>query len=124
MKDEFKIWLEQAKDDLKAANDSLDAGNFSWASFQAQQAAEKALKAFLIKKEMRMPRVHDLVFLAKKAGVKGSLLDDCDKLTRVYTETRYPDQAGVIPSRKFDKEMTINHLFIAEEILQWVKKNI
>ncbi len=117
MKEEFKIWLEQAKDDLKAANDSLDKGNFSWASFQAQQAAEKALKAFLIKKEMKMPRVHDLVFLAKKAGAESSLLDDCDKLTRVYTETRYPDQAGVIPSRKFGKEIASNYLSIAEEIL-------
>jgi HEPN domain-containing protein len=40
-------WLVQAQRDLKAARDSLDAGNYEWTAFQAQQGAEKALKAFL-----------------------------------------------------------------------------
>jgi len=40
-------WLAQAKRDLKAARDSLSSGNYEWTAFQAQQAAEKALKALL-----------------------------------------------------------------------------
>jgi HEPN domain-containing protein len=40
---EWERWLAQARWDLKAARDSAAAGNFEWACFQAQQAAEKAL---------------------------------------------------------------------------------
>jgi len=40
--EEAKRWLAQARRDLKAAKDSSSAGNFEWACFQAQQAAEKA----------------------------------------------------------------------------------
>ncbi len=44
---EGERWLAQARWDLKAARDSAAAGNFEWSCFQAQQAAEKALKSFL-----------------------------------------------------------------------------
>lgn len=33
-----QIWFSQAKFDLKAANDSMNSGNYEWACFQAQQA--------------------------------------------------------------------------------------
>jgi len=40
-------WLRQALSDLAAARDSLNANHHEWSCFQAQQSAEKALKAFL-----------------------------------------------------------------------------
>ncbi len=46
MQEEVKNWWDQANEDLKAAKDSLKTRHYAWASFQAQQAAEKALKAF------------------------------------------------------------------------------
>ncbi|MGC8961962.1 MAG: HEPN domain-containing protein, partial [Candidatus Bathyarchaeia archaeon] len=42
-----KRWPLQALRDLKAARDSVGAGNHEWASFQAQQSAERAVKALL-----------------------------------------------------------------------------
>ena len=45
--EEVKRWLTQALRDLKAARDSLRNSNYEWACFQAQQAAEKAVKALL-----------------------------------------------------------------------------
>lgn len=39
--------LLQALRDLKAARDSANSENYEWASFQAQQSAEKAVKALL-----------------------------------------------------------------------------
>jgi HEPN domain-containing protein len=41
-------WLEQALRDLAQAEDSRKAGRHEWACFAAQQAAEKAVKAFFI----------------------------------------------------------------------------
>lgn len=39
--------LEQAEADLRAADHSMAGGSYEWACFQAQQAGEKALKAYL-----------------------------------------------------------------------------
>jgi len=43
-------WLDDAEDDLAAAKELYRAGRFAKACFLAQQAAEKALKALLIKR--------------------------------------------------------------------------
>jgi HEPN domain-containing protein len=45
--EEGKRWFAQARRDLKAAHDSAEASNYEWCCFQAQQAAEKAVKALL-----------------------------------------------------------------------------
>jgi len=47
---EFRQWLAQAKYDLSAARQSTKNGSYEWACFQAQQAGEKALKAFLLRR--------------------------------------------------------------------------
>ncbi|HEY9246165.1 MAG TPA: HEPN domain-containing protein [Candidatus Methanoperedens sp.] len=47
-KSEAKRWLLQAKHDLDDAYISLDGERFNLACFLSQQAAEKALKAYLI----------------------------------------------------------------------------
>lgn len=43
-------WLKQADSDLCAAEDSASSNHYEWACFQAQQAAEKALKALLFQR--------------------------------------------------------------------------
>ena len=50
MREETKNWWSQSEKDLEAANNSLKSGNYEWASFQSNQAAEKALKLFFLKK--------------------------------------------------------------------------
>ena len=62
MKNEYDSWLEQAESDLSAAGNSLTSGNYDWALFQAQQAAEKALKSFFLKKTGEIIKAHDLSF--------------------------------------------------------------
>ena len=42
-------WLDQAKADIKTAKDCLDDENFYASAFFSQQAAEKALKGYLIR---------------------------------------------------------------------------
>ncbi len=45
--EEAKRWFLQALRDLEAARNSLRSGYYEWACFQAQQSAEKAIKALL-----------------------------------------------------------------------------
>jgi HEPN domain-containing protein len=40
-----KDWFRQSEKDLQHAKRSVDAGDFEWACFAAQQAAEKAVKS-------------------------------------------------------------------------------
>ena len=54
-------WLAKADADLRARDGLLAAAALSEiAAFHAQQAAEKALKAFLVWNQVEFPRTHDI----------------------------------------------------------------
>jgi len=65
-------WLRQAVRDLRHAEKSRDLGDYEWACFSAQQAAEKALKA-LYQALGAEAWGHDLVRLVK--GLRGLGVD-------------------------------------------------
>lgn len=52
--DKIGNWLKQSEEDLLWAKASLKEGILRGACFAAQQSAEKALKAFLISKGVRV----------------------------------------------------------------------
>lgn len=70
---EVREWLERATDDLREAEHDLVAVPplLRGAAFHSQQAAEKALKAFLAAHESPFPRTHDL----DQLGVAVAALD-------------------------------------------------
>jgi HEPN domain-containing protein len=86
--------MAQSRRDLKAAKDSLNAENFEWCAFQAQQAAEKALKALLLFHH-RQVRGHSLVHLLGSVPdhvpVTDNLLQVARELDRHYIQPRYPN---------------------------------
>ena len=91
MREETQRWLDKAEDDLKKARDNCSIKHYDLASFLCQQAVEKALKAVLIEETEMFPKIHDLVKLGRLANISKDLLKECEKLTFVYVETRYPD---------------------------------
>jgi HEPN domain-containing protein len=56
-------WIERATEDLRIARLILAEGFGRGASYHVQQAAEKLLKAAIVKAGIRPPRTHDLVSL-------------------------------------------------------------
>ncbi len=122
-------WLKQAEADFDAAKDSLKSEHFEWACFQAQQAAEKALKAFLYSQGLRAIITHSIAELLMKAQKYVSFdipLKQAKALDSYYIPTRYPNglPGTSIPARyysKEDAELCINY---AELILKSVKKYI
>jgi HEPN domain-containing protein len=62
---EIQEWLDKARIDLDVAELLLprDDRLLDTAGFHAQQAAEKALKAFLAHRRKSFQRLHDLVYL-------------------------------------------------------------
>lgn len=90
-----KTWYDQARADLAAAVDSAAAGHHEWACFQAQQAGEKALKAFLYARGRTSIVTHSLRRLAREAAAFDAACGDLDEAARLldqhYIPTRYPN---------------------------------
>ena len=121
-------WLVQAQRDLKAARDSLNAGNYEWTAFQAQQGAEKALKAFLRYHNFEA-RGHTLVHLLSNvqdfATVPPGLWPKVRELDRHYIQTRYPNGfATGHPGEFYDQETAERTLAYGTEILEFVKRHL
>ena len=90
-----RTWYDQARADLAAAVDSAAAGHHEWACFQAQQAGEKALKAFLYARGRTSIVTHSLRRLAREAAAFDAACGDLDEAARLldqhYIPTRYPN---------------------------------
>lgn len=101
--------MQQAVADLEAAQDSLRTQHFEWACFQAQQAAQKAMKAYLFGRGQTSIITHSIVDLVRAAQAQdptfAPLLANAKFLDAFYIATRYPN--GLVsqepPARYFDQ---------------------
>jgi HEPN domain-containing protein len=90
----WRDWWEQALLDLRHAGSSVESADYEWASFAAHQAAEKALKAVLMKAGGE-PWGHLLTSLTEawrdlEPAAEG-LLEAARRLDKHYLPTRYPN---------------------------------
>ncbi len=114
-------WLQEAKDDLAAAQNLGQAKLYAAACFHCQQAAEKALKAALIRASGNFPKVHSLKQLASEAGLLAQIGNEIIVLSGDYTTSRYPDVYGKSPSSLYTREAFLQRLAAATKILKVVK---
>jgi HEPN domain-containing protein len=89
--------------------------------FDAQQAAEKALKGVLIKRGVGFPYVHDLgclLTLAKESGLElpESILDVA-RLTDYAVESRYPGVSEAVTTEEYESALRL-----AEEVVAWAAR--
>lgn len=87
-------WVYQAEGDLEHAESDLERGFYEWASFSAQQAAEKAVKAVFQKMgaEAWGHSVADLLMeLAERHPVPEELIQGALELDKAYIPARYPN---------------------------------
>lgn len=75
----FEVWLEQAEFDFQAAKVSRDANFYEWATFQCEQAVEKALKAVLVHAGWRPPKMHKLAVL----------MSYCNNANKEFRKTKF-----------------------------------
>lgn len=122
MKPEAENWWKQAKKDLNTGRNNLKNKDYYAASFFAQQSVEKGLKALQIKKEKKIIKTHDLLFLAKRLNLPENLSRSCDRLNPIYIQTRYPDANGGFED--YSEEESKEDLEMAEEVLKWIEQNL
>lgn len=124
---EFTRWFEQAKDDLEAARASRTAGHCEWACFQAQQAAEKALKAYLLLQGKRQFLSHSIQELLREARQIDPQLEAVSKARRLdeyYIPTRYPNglPGSIRPHEFYDEEEASECLRLAESVVNAIAR--
>lgn len=120
--DKSRQWFTQAEEDLLWAKASLKEKILRGACFAAQQAVEKALKAFLLSQNITTPKIHDLVTLNQKCLNLEPRFKDieqaCSILSPYYISSRYPDVAQFEEYSQDQAEKAIEN---AEKAVDFVK---
>lgn len=87
-------WYRQAEADLRHARNARESGDYEWACFAAQQAAEKAVKA-LIQSLGGEGWGHSVTILlgdlGERLNVPAEVIDAGKRLDKHYIPARYPN---------------------------------
>jgi HEPN domain-containing protein len=127
--EEGQRWLRQAQEELQDAQRLREAGRFYLSLFLCQQAAEKALKAYLYSKGEEPILSHSITELLAFAS---SYDTDFEKIARAkrlddyYLPTRYPNSLpGGIPAEYYDDETeALEAERMAETVIALVKQKL
>lgn len=128
MGNRYLDWMRQAEADVQHARNALEAGDFEWSCFAAQQGAEKALKAVFLKLGMEAWG-HTLTALIgnlpKETRVPPALINATKTLDKHYIPTRYPNgfDSGA-PRDFYTKEDAEKAIQCAEEILEFCRRQV
>jgi HEPN domain-containing protein len=111
-------WLNRANSNLLRAQTMIEGVYLEDLCFDAHQAAEKAIKAVLISKDINFPYIHDLgelIAILQRSGttVPNDILQAA-RLTRFAVATRYP---GVVES--VTRSEYLEAVAIARDVVSW-----
>ena len=125
MKDETKIWLDYAAENLESAKILLNSSLFNSCLKNVQQCVEKLLKSLFAEFSYKLIKTHSIAKLRQVLKEQGILIDisedDCDLLDTIYLPSKYPI-GSVIPDYQPDAEICGQCIAIAEQVEQSVKK--
>ncbi|MBD3215097.1 MAG: HEPN domain-containing protein [Candidatus Lokiarchaeota archaeon] len=129
--EEATRWFIQAKDEFQDANTLRKMERYYLALFHFQQAAEKALKAFLYLhvKSIKVFYTHSIAELLEsviKFDKDFEKVQKSKKLDQYYISTRYPNGLpGGIPSKFYDDpEEALDASLLAEKVIKLVESKI
>ena len=122
-------WLRQAEQDLDAARYLKEGGRHNLACFMGQQAAEKAIKAYLYHKRVEDVWGHSLLDLCEDAKLFDMMFDtmksEARQLDKYHYITRYPE---FLPSgtsfdafNEIDSERSIE---LSTQVVEFTKERI
>ncbi len=119
--DDPREWLNRARGSLERAAVRTPNSYLEDLCFDAQQAAEKAIKAILLVLKVKFPYVHDLdklLELVRKAGAEIPYeAQEAGSLSAYAFFARYPGVA-----RAVTEEQHRQALSMAESVLRWAEE--
>ena len=122
-------WLRQARQDLDDADFARQGSRFNLACFLGQQAAEKAVIAFLYHRGVEDVWSHSLLDLCEDAKLFDMMFDtikaEARQLDKYYEITRYPGfLPGGIPSEAFDRIDADRSIQLSKQVLDFVAQRV
>lgn len=120
-----QVWLLRAKSNLNLAEKGgrLKGVLFEDLCFNAQQAAEKALKSVCLAKELEFPKTHSVVHLIDILIAGGidipEAVKDADVLTQYAVQSRYPGWAEEVTREEYREA-----LGLAARVVFWAESVI
>ncbi|MFH1751402.1 MAG: HEPN domain-containing protein [archaeon] len=125
MRKDVEVWVQQAEIDLETAEKNFHYEIYYASAFFCQQALEKMMKAlFMLQRKERVPTTHNLRELGESISLPENLLSKARKISRDFIVSRYPDAAGDIPAKAYDKEITADILEDTRKVFEWLEKEI
>lgn len=117
-------WLDHAHSNLVLARNRVAGVRLGDLCFNAQQAAEKAIKGLLVSRRIPIPFTHDLSHLFALAEEAGEhppdSVFDAAELSRYAVGARYPEMTRM-PVSDAEHEAAVN---MAERVVEWVESVI
>lgn len=122
-------WLRQAVQDLDDAEFTREGDRFNLSCFLGQQAAEKAIKAFLYHRGAEDVWGHSLTDLCEDAKIFEMFFDtiksDARQLDKYYAITRYPEfLPSGIPSEAFDRVDADRAIELSQIVVEFVRERL
>jgi HEPN domain-containing protein/predicted nucleotidyltransferase len=122
------VWLDSARYELTLAQRLLTPDTANGVCFHAQQAAEKALKAFLIYCGLPLERIHSVRGLAAKCAEQDrdflAIAADTQVLTGYYTDTRYAEEGNGFIFKTYELQEAERAVEAAERVLAFIQSKI
>lgn len=124
---EYRRWLAQAQHTLASAERDAEAGDFSWACFKAEQAAQLALKALLVGQGVEAFGHSAQGLVEKIRGLGIEVPEEIESaargLERHYIPSRYPDAyPSGSPYQFYERGDAERALAQAQRILSFVEE--
>ncbi len=121
--DNPREWIKRAQSNLVLAKSLVPHTYLEDYCFNAQQAAEKAIKAVLVLQGIDFPYVHDLTRLMSMLEDSGETIPDRVRraavLSRFAAQTRYPSVEEPVTEQEYSEAIAI-----AEAVLKWAEERI
>lgn len=121
-REEWLRYQRQAEHTLASARRDLESGDFDWACFKGQQAAELAVKGY-VRATREYVTGHSIMKLLSSVGTQApqEIVDCARELDKVYIPSRYPDayDAGA-PMDYYRASDAEDAVACAARILDWL----
>jgi HEPN domain-containing protein len=123
MANNYKAWIDRAKSSLAISKIKPEENIFCEdLCFQAQQAAEKAIKGLLVFYNVDPEKTHNLVSLIKELSNSIEIPEEINEtviLNDYAVQTRYPGDYTPIEEEEYN-----NAIIVAENCIKWIEKKI
>ena len=110
MKDETRLWLQYADENLQSSKILLESHLYNPTLQNTQQAIEKYIKAYFTEKGIKLQKTHNILSLNETLKQNNVILniteDEIDLIDSIYLSSKYPF-GSVIPDFEPDQKICL-----------------